>query len=106
MDEFCGLFKERDAVSRDFAVCAQGCSATAPSAHCPTVSSMPATHPLSASPSASRMMSLVSAVDHECEFRIGLDADGSLGARSGSGAAGVVSCLRRGLLSGGLPVAA
>ena len=27
-------------------------------------------------------------------------------ARSGSGAAGVVSCLRRGLLSGGLPVAA
>ena len=106
MDEFCGVFKEGDAVSRDFAVCAQGCSATAPSAHCPTVSSMPATHPLSASPSASRMMSLVLAVDHEREFRIGLDTGGSLGARSGSGAAGVVSCFRGGRLSGGLPVAA
>ena len=94
MDEFCGVFKEGDAVSRDFAVCAQGCGATAPSAHCPTVSSMPATHPLSASPSASRMMSLVSVVDHECEFRIGLDTGGSLGVRSGSGAAGVVSCFR------------
>ena len=52
------------------------------------------THPLSASPSASRMMSLVLAVDHEREFRIWLDTGGSLGARSGSGAAGVVSCLR------------
>ena len=52
------------------------------------------------------MMSLVLAVDHEREFRIWLDTGGSLGARSGSGAAGVVSCLRRGLLSGGLPVAA
>ena len=78
----------------------------APSAHCPTVSSMPATHPLSASPSASRMMSLVLAVDHECEFRIGLDAGGSLGSRSGAGAAGVVSCFRRALFSGGLTVAA
>ena len=78
----------------------------APSAHCPTVSSMPATHPLSANPSASRMMSLVLVVDHEREFRIGLDTGGSPGARSGSGAAGVVSCLRQGLLSGGLPVAA
>ena len=106
MDEFCGLFREKDAVSRDFAVCAQGCGATAPSAHCPTVSSMPATHPLSANPSASRMMSLVLVVDHEREFRIGLDTGGSPGARSGSGAAGVVSCLRQGLLSGGLPVAA
>ena len=94
MNEFCGLFRERGAVSRDFAVCAQGCGATAPSAHCPTASSMPATHPLSASPSASRMMSLVLAVDHEREFRIGLDTGGSPGARSGSGAAGVVSCLR------------
>ena len=94
MNEFCGLFRERGAVSRDFAVCAQGCGATAPSAHCPTVSSMPATHPLSASPSASRMMSLVLAVDHEREFRIWLYTGGSLGARSGSGAAGVVSCLR------------
>ena len=105
MDEFCGLFRERDAVGRDFAVCAQGCSATAPSAHCPTVSSMPATPPLSVSPSASRVMSLVSVVDHEYEFRIRLDAGGSLGARSGAGAAGVVSCFRRGLLSGGLTVA-
>lgn len=60
----------------------------APSAHCPTVSSMPATHPLSASPSASRMMSLVLVVDHEREFRIGLDTGGSLGVRSVSGAAG------------------
>ena len=94
MNEFCGLFRERGAVSRDFAVCAQGCGATAPSAHCPTASSMPATHPLSASPSASRMMSLVLVVDHEREFRIGLDTGGSPGARSGSGAAGVVSCLR------------
>lgn len=94
MNEFCGLFRERGAVSRDFAVCAQGCGATAPSAHCPTASSMPATHPLSASPSASRMMSLVLAVDHEREFRIWLYTGGSLGARSGSGAAGVVSCLR------------
>ena len=94
MDEFCGVFRERGAVSRDFAVCAQGCGATAPSAHCPTASSMPATHPLSASPSASRMMSLVLAVDHEREFRIWLYTGGSLGARSGSGAAGVVSCLR------------
>ena len=94
MDEFCGLFRERDAVGRNFAVCAQGCSATAPSAHCPTVSSMPATPPLLVSPSASRVMSLVSVVDHECEFRIGLDTGGSLGVRSGSGAAGVVSCFR------------
>ena len=45
-------------------------------------------------------------VDHEREFRIGLDTGGSPGARSGSGVAGVVSCLRQGLLSGGLPVAA
>ena len=94
MNEFCGLFRERGAVSRDFAVCAQGCGATAPSAHCPIVSSMPATHPLPASLSASRMMSLVLAVDHEREFRIWLYTGGSLGARSGSGAAGVVSCLR------------
>ena len=94
MDEFCGLFRERDAVGRDFAVCAQGCSVTAFSAHCPTVSSMPATPPLLVSPSASRVMSLVSVVDHECEFRIGLDTGGSLGVRSGSGAAGVVSCFR------------
>ena len=40
------------------------------------------------------MMSLVLAVDHEREFRIWLDTGGSLGARLGSGAAGVVSCLR------------
>ena len=75
-------------------------------AHCPTGSSMPATRLLPASSSASRAMSLISVANHECKFRIGLDAGGSLGARSGSGAAGVVSCFRRGLLSGGLPVAA
>ena len=39
-------------------------------------------------------------------FAADLDTGGSPGARSGSDAAGVVSCLRRGLLSGGLPVAA
>ena len=38
-------------------------------------------------------------------FAADLDTGGSLGARSGAGAAGVVSCFRRGLLSGGLTVA-
>ena len=39
-------------------------------------------------------------------FAADLDTGGSPGALSVSGAAGAVACLRRGLLSGGLPVAA